>query len=144
MKKALAIILSTMLALPAMADRKMDIQKLESVSSELATLKSDLKNAQDSRRGAIIQASVSAAAAAFLLTTGVRKMNNPQGGDIGAGIDMGIGLLVAGAGVGAGAYGAVQGYRIYVKSEQITNLINAIGSKQLELDAAKRVLETIE
>lgn len=144
MKKIVAILLSMTFALPALADRKADIQKLETVSTELATLKAELKSAQDGRRNAIIQASVSAAAAALLITVGVKKINNPQGGDIGAGMDMGLGFLIASVGGGAGAYGAYQGYRIYVKSEQVTNLINAISSKQLEVDAAKRVLETIE
>lgn len=118
------------------------IEKVSQVSEELATLKLSLEKVQSQRTSAIVQVIVSAVALGVLLPYGIKTYNTP-GGDMAGPINMGLGLVIEGVAGGAGLYGAAQAYRVTIKNTKITELISAISAKQLELEAAKRVLEQL-
>jgi hypothetical protein len=145
MKQIFAILLSVMMALPAMAtDRGVKVADVVRISQELQSLYDTLEKDKSDRNTAIRNAIISAVLATFLIKSGVKRINNPTGGDIASGMDMGLGIASVGAGASIGAYGAGQGYRIYYNVRDISRIQKDIQAKQEELEIAKKVLETIE
>lgn len=144
MKSILAILLAVTISMPVFADNKAQIEKVSQLSTELANLKNTLEEARKEKRSSTIHAVISLAATGLLVKHGIGAYKSNSGGDMFPMISQMYGIAVLGVATGTGVYGSYQAYKISVKIEQVDTLINAISSKQLELEAAKRVLEQIE
>lgn len=141
MKKMMGLLLAMFVSVQAFATT--NVEKVASLSGELSIMKIQLEQAEAEQKSSAIKLVVSAGLAAFL---GIKshKISNSGGSDIGQMYAKGLGM--AGYAVTAipTIYAGVQAYTLVVNTKAIPELKAAITQKQIELDAAKKVLESLE
>ncbi len=114
---------------------KQQIEKITTLSAELNQLKNDLKTAQAEKKADVIKLGVSAATA---LALAVPSYFVVQRSDISK---LGFGLVGAAASAVVVSYAGFNGVMLFVKSNQIDNLVKAIDQKTTDLEKAKAALE---
>lgn len=141
MKKIIGLLLAMFISVQAFANT--NVEKVASLSNELGILGVQLEQAQADQKSDAIKLVISGALAAFLGVKSHKMMNSPGGSDIGQMYATGFGM--AGYAVTAipTIYAGVKAYDLIVSVKAIPELKAAIAAKQKELDAAKKVLESL-
>ena len=144
MKLILAFLMTLTVAGSTFAASSAEAIKISQISQELGKLKAELIQAKKDRRSDAISLFISGAATAVLVRWSVGAFASAKtSGDMGAGIANGFGAMFGLAAVVPGIFAGVKGYKLVVNSDQVDNLTAVISAKELELEAAQRVLESL-